>query len=80
VHKDGTFAVDPAKIKQGVTALTRDLLTLEAEGDYAKAKDMLGRLAVVRPDVQKLLDKLSSVPVDIEPNFPTAEKLVAGGK
>lgn len=75
VQKDGTFAVDQAKIKQGVQALTHDLLTLEAEGDYAKAKDMLGRLAVVRPDVQKLLDRLGSIPVDIEPRFPTAEKL-----
>ena len=80
VYKDGTFAVDQAKITQGVIALTHDLLTLEAEGDYAKAKDMLARLAVVRPDVQKLLDKLSSVPVDIEPRFPTAEKLVQGMK
>ncbi len=76
VHRDGTFAVDPAKIKQGVTALTHDLLTLEAEGDYAKAKDLLARLAVVRPDVQKLLDRLTSVPVDIEPRFVTAEKLL----
>ncbi len=75
-QKDGTFAVDQGKIKQGVTALTHDLLTLQAEGDYAKAKDMLTRLAVVRPDVQKLLDRLGSVPVDIEPRFPTAAKLV----
>ena len=76
VHKDGTFAVDPAKIRQGVTALTHDLLTLEAEGDYAKANEMLGRLGVVRPDVQKVLDELKSVPVDIEPRFVTAEKLI----
>ena len=72
VQKDGTFAVDQAKIRRGVDTLTRDLLTLEAQGDYAKAKDMLSRLAVVRPDVQKLLDRLGSVPVDIEPRFPTA--------
>ncbi len=76
VHRDGTFAVDHAKIKQGVAALTHDLLTLEAEGGYAKAKDMLSRLAVVRPDVQKLLDRLASVPVDIEPRFTTAEQLI----
>jgi hypothetical protein len=81
-QKDGTFAVDQAKVRQGVSALTHDLLTLEAEGDYAKAKDMLSRLAVVRPTVQTLLDRLGSVPVDIEPRFPTAEKLVAqqGGR
>ena len=58
VDTDGTFAVDPAKIKDGVTALTREIMTLQAEGDYAKAKEMLARLAVVRPEVQKVLDRL----------------------
>jgi hypothetical protein len=38
---------------------------------------MFTRLAVVRPDVQKVLDKLTGVPVDIEPTFPTAAQLVA---
>jgi hypothetical protein len=77
VQPDGTFAVDKAKIRDAVTALTRDLLTLEAEGNYAKAKDLITKMAVVRPEVQKLLDKLVAVPIDIEPKFTTAEKLVA---
>jgi hypothetical protein len=79
-QQDGTFAVNGPKVKDAVAALSRELLTLEAHGDYAKAKEMLGRLAVVRPDVQKLLDKLKSIPVDIEPRFVTAEKLVEAGK
>ncbi|MGE5360506.1 MAG: dipeptidyl-peptidase 3 family protein, partial [Bacteroidales bacterium] len=78
VQKDGTFAVNQAKIKDGVVALTRELLTLEAQGDYAKAKDMLARMAVVRPDVKALLDKLTAIPVDIEPRFTTAGKLLEG--
>ncbi len=65
----GTFAVDTAKIGDAVTALTRDILTLQVEGDYAKAKELLERLGVVRPPVQKLLDRLANVPVDIEPRF-----------
>jgi hypothetical protein len=73
---DGTFAVDRAKIKQGVTALTHDLMTLEAQGDYRAATDMLSRLAVVRPQVKAALDRLGSIPVDIEPRFATAEQLV----
>ncbi len=39
---DGTFAVDYTKIKDAVRDLTHDLLTVEAEGDYAGAKKMLG--------------------------------------
>jgi Peptidase family M49 len=74
VNRDGTFAVNMAKIKDGVIALTREFMTLQAQGDYNKAKDMIAKLGVVRPDVQRVLDKLSNVPVDIEPNFTIAKK------
>jgi hypothetical protein len=77
VGKDGAFAVNPAKIRDGVKALTGEIMTLQAAGDYAKAKDMLSRLAVVRPEVKAVLDRLQGVPVDIEPNFTTAAKLLA---
>jgi hypothetical protein len=76
VRQDGTFTVDSAKIGDAVTALTREILTLQAEGSYAKAKDMLDRLGVVRPEVQKVLDKLVGIPVDIEPKFTTAAQLL----
>jgi hypothetical protein len=69
VNRDGTFSVDPAKIKDGVLALTREFMTLQAEGNYAKAKDMIAKLGIVRPEVKRVLDKLNNVPVDIEPNY-----------
>jgi len=72
---DGTFAVDYVKIKNAVRDLTHDLLTLEAEGNYAGAKKLLDSMGVLRPDVQKALAKLSDIPVDIEPIFVTAEKI-----
>ena len=76
VEADGTFSVDRAKIKDAVTRLTGEIMALQAAGDYAKAKDMLGRLAVVRPEIQRALDRLQAIPVDIEPKFPTAEALL----
>jgi hypothetical protein len=75
VAPDGTFAIDPAKVRPAVTALTRELMTLQAEGSHAKAKALLDRLAVVRPETQRVLDRLKDVPVDIEPRFVTAERL-----
>ena len=36
---------------------------------------MLEKLGVVRPEVQKVLDRLTGVPVDIEPKFTTAATL-----
>ena len=70
---DGTFSVDNAKIGDAVTSLTREIMTLQAEGSYAKAKELIDRLGVVRPEVQKVLDKLVGVPVDIEPKFSAAK-------
>ena len=75
VNPDGTFWVDEAKIKDAVTALTAELLTIQAEGDYDGAKAILDRLAVIRPETQRVLDRLEDVPVDIEPRFVTAEEL-----
>ena len=76
VEPDGTFAVNAGRIKEGVTTLTRDIMTIQAEGDYAKAKALGERLGVVRPPVQRALDKLQSIPVDIEPRFTTATQLL----
>jgi hypothetical protein len=76
VRDGGTFSVDAAKAKDAVTALTRQIMTIQAEGDYAGAVDLRNRLGVVRPAVQAALDKLNDVPVDIEPRFITAERLM----
>jgi hypothetical protein len=67
IHDDGTFSIDPAKIKGAVRDLTHDLLTLEAEGNYAAAKKMLDTLGIIRPPMQKALDGLKDLPVDIDP-------------
>ena len=77
VSADGTFAVDPVKAKDAVAGLTHDIMTIEAEGNYAAAKDLRDRMGVVRPPVQKALDSLLAVPTDIEPRFTTADRLVA---
>jgi hypothetical protein len=76
-HGDGTFAVDFGKIKQAVIDLDREFLTIEATGDYARAKDMMTKYVVIRPDVQKALDKMKAVPNDIRPEFKTANTLLS---
>lgn len=69
----GTFSVNRSKIKEAVRKLTQEILTLQAEGSYEKAKAMLDKYAVIRPPMQKALDRLKDVPVDIEPNFLLAK-------
>ena len=71
VGRDGTFRVNRKKVPDAVTTLTRELLTIEADGDYKKAKTLLDGQGVVRPEVQQMLERLQAVPVDIEPKYAT---------
>ena len=71
--KTGTFSVDETKIKDGVRKLTHELMTIEAEGSYEKAQAILEKYALIRPQMKSAFDKLTNVPVDIEPIFPLAK-------
>jgi hypothetical protein len=73
---DGSFALNIPKMKTAVRDLTHELLTLEATGDYAGAKQMLTRLVVVRPEVKRALANLEGIPTDIEPQFLTASEVM----
>jgi hypothetical protein len=74
-ERPGTFSINQAKIKDAVRKLTSEILTIQAEGSYEKAKAMLDKYAVIRPPMQKALDRLKDVPVDIEPVFPLANSV-----
>ncbi len=72
-ERTGKFTIDNTKIKGAVRKLTHNLLTIEAEGSYDKAKAILDKYSLVRPAMKGALDRLNSVPVDIEPIFPLAQ-------
>ena len=74
---DGTFSVDHSRIRAAVEELTSRIMTIQAEGNYAAAQEMLTTLGVIRPEVQNVLDRLHDVPVDIRPNYITADQLIA---
>lgn len=71
--QSGRFSIDFQNVKSAVRKLTHDILTLQAEGNKAKAKALLDTYGVIRPPMQRALDRLSRVPVDIEPIFPLAQ-------
>jgi len=72
---DGTFAVADGKVKEAVTSLAREILAIQARGDRQAAKDLLERMAVLRPPVKAALERLRDVPVDVAPRFVTADEL-----
>ena len=77
---DGTWHVDFSKVKQAVADLDREFLTIEATGDYDRAQKLMKEMIVIRPEVQKSLDKLNDVPNDIKPMFVTANSVSGGAK
>ena len=78
VGADGRFALDATKIRAAVEGLTREILTVQATGDYAKARDWLARMQPLRPPVLQIFGKLGAVPTDIRPRFVTANTLDPG--
>ena len=77
MQADGTFAVDFGRIRPAVAGLTREIMTIQANGDYARAKALSEKMMVIRPPVAAALERLKDLPVDIRPRFVTAETLLA---
>jgi hypothetical protein len=76
----GTFSINPARVKEATRKLTSELMTLQAEGSYEKAKALLDKYGKIRPVMQKALDRLGSVPVDIEPRYSVAETVATNAR
>jgi hypothetical protein len=68
----GKFTVDFAKARDAVRDLATELLTIEATGDYARAKALLDRYGKETPEMQTVNKMLADIPVDITPVFPAA--------
>jgi hypothetical protein len=74
--KSGRFSIDFTKIKAAVRELARELLTIEAEGNYEGAKTFFAAWATPSPEVEKVLGSLGSgIPVDIAPKFTIYQKM-----
>ena len=69
------FHVNLDKMPAAVEAMTRDLLMLQAMGSYDAAAAFIEKYGAVGTDVQRMLDRMTDVPVDIEPIY-SAEKYV----
>ena len=80
VDADGRFAVDHGRIRDAVTALARELMTVQATGDFAAAQRILETRGVVTPVVRQALDRLGHVSIDIQPRFVTAAGLAAAAR
>ncbi|MGH8029399.1 MAG: dipeptidyl-peptidase 3 family protein, partial [Arenimonas sp.] len=63
----GRYRVDFGRMEAAMNALSEELLTIQGDGDYARAKELTDRLGVVGPELAKDLERLGAakIPVDI---------------
>jgi hypothetical protein len=71
-NADGTFHVDFEKMHDGIQSLATELLTLQATGDYDRAKRLLDKYGVSTPEIESVTARLKDIPVDITPVFTAA--------
>ncbi len=76
VDKDGRFFVNERRIKDAVRDLARELLVIEAKGDYREAKKLIDTFAVLRPPVQAALSNLKGIPIDIHPSYAVEKGMI----
>jgi len=65
----GRYAINFAKIDDGITALAKELLTIEADGDYQRARRLDEKYGGTPDFVQKSLDGLKDLPIDLVPVY-----------
>jgi len=77
VYDEGTqkVRVDFVKIHDALKELANHILTIQAEGNYQGAKDLIAKYAINSPTIEVLRKKLEALPVDIKPVFEIEEKL-----
>src|SRR5690606_26654152 len=71
----GTFSADIDALIAANRDLATEILTIQAEGDYARAGALLERYGSMRPEMQQAVARLADVPVDIRPQYAVKEKM-----
>jgi hypothetical protein len=65
----GRYRVNLDKMPDAVRSMTRELCMIQALGDYAAAEAFIAKYGKMTPEVEHQLEKLKSIPTDIEPIY-----------
>ncbi len=66
-NEDGTYTVNYDKLGQAMKELSNMILTLQGNGDYEGVVQLVKEKGLIKPELQKDLDRLSAakIPVDV---------------
>jgi hypothetical protein len=59
-------------MRDAIRSLATELLTIQATGDYERARAPLEKYGISTPEIESVIARLRDIPVDITPVFPTA--------
>ena len=65
----GRYQVVPEKMRQAVTALSREILLIELSGDYDRAGRLMERYQKMDEPLKRALERTAHVPIDIRPRY-----------
>jgi hypothetical protein len=71
----GRYAVDYARIPGVIAGLAKELLTLEATGDRARAEALFAKYDQMPPQLAAALTKCADLPVDVDPEFSFPDRI-----
>jgi hypothetical protein len=69
ITEDGRFRPVPERFEEGFRELARELLTIQATGDYRAAVALQERYGSVPEAMRAGIDRLAEIPVDVDPVF-----------
>lgn len=67
--KTNCFGINEGAFLSAIKDLAHDILMIEACGDYKAASKFMEKYSNVKPETQKVIDRLKGVPVDIRPKY-----------
>ena len=73
ITPDGRFRPDLERFRDAIRDLAREILLIQARGDYDAARTMVERYGTVPPAMETLLGSLDTIPVDVDPTYPVGD-------
>lgn len=71
----GRYGVDQTKMKDAIKELSKEVLMIEALGDYDAAKAFIEKYRKLTPELETALAKVKHVPTDIRPIYAVEKNL-----
>ncbi len=73
-YRDGQVILNLENFLNGIQELARIILTIQAEGDYNKAGEVLERYGKMKPETKKIIENLKEIPRDIDTEYAILKK------